>query len=149
MFHRTDFGGFLVCCYKAIQQLNGAEKNYVAISLILNHNLTGLLRPRPHVWHESGYFMNPQLFLCGFGFRPHVSGVSDIRIRNFLNLLSRVVEIFEYAMDPESRGRFIRIFFIQWPIKQYGAQFFTVNIQRWCRAQCYRLFLLRVQFQVL
>ena len=42
MFHRTDFGGFLVCCYKAIQQLNGVEKNYVAISLMLNHNLTGL-----------------------------------------------------------------------------------------------------------
>ena len=43
MFHRTDFGGFLVCCYKAIQQLNGVEKNYVAISLMLSHNLTGLL----------------------------------------------------------------------------------------------------------
>ena len=43
MFHRTDFGGFLVCCYKAIQQLNGVEKNSVAISLMLNHNLTGLL----------------------------------------------------------------------------------------------------------
>ena len=42
MFHRTDFGGFLVCCYKAIQQLNGVEKNSVAISLMLNHNLTGL-----------------------------------------------------------------------------------------------------------
>ena len=42
MFHRTDFGGFLVCCYKAIQQLNGVEKNYVAIRLMLNHNLTGL-----------------------------------------------------------------------------------------------------------
>ena len=42
MFHRTDLGGFLVCCYKAIQQLNGVEKNYVAISLMLNHNLTGL-----------------------------------------------------------------------------------------------------------
>ena len=44
MFHRTDFGGFLVCCYKAIQQLNGVEKNSVAISLMLNHNLTGLKR---------------------------------------------------------------------------------------------------------
>ena len=43
LFHRTDFGGFLVCCYKAIQQLNGVEKNSVAISLMLNHNLTGLL----------------------------------------------------------------------------------------------------------
>ena len=42
MFHRTDFGRFLVCCYKAIQQLNGVEKNYVAIRLMLNHNLTGL-----------------------------------------------------------------------------------------------------------
>ena len=41
-FHRTDFGGFLVCCYKAIQQLNGVEKNSVAISLTLNRNLTGL-----------------------------------------------------------------------------------------------------------
>ena len=26
MFHQTDFGGFLVCCYKAIQQLNGVKK---------------------------------------------------------------------------------------------------------------------------
>ena len=43
IFHRTDFGGFLVCCYKAIQQLNGVEKNFVAISLMLNHNLTGLI----------------------------------------------------------------------------------------------------------
>ena len=43
MFHRTDFGGFLVCCYKAIQQLNGVEKIYVASSLMLNDNLTGLL----------------------------------------------------------------------------------------------------------
>ena len=42
MFHRTDFARFLVCCYKAIQQLNGVEKDSVAISLMLNHNLTGL-----------------------------------------------------------------------------------------------------------
>ena len=42
MFHRIDFGGFLVCCYKAIQELNGVEKISVAISLMLNHNLTGL-----------------------------------------------------------------------------------------------------------
>ena len=43
MFHRADSGGFLVCCEIAIQQLNGVEKNYVAISLMLNDNLTGLL----------------------------------------------------------------------------------------------------------
>ena len=56
MFHRTDFGGFLVCCYKAIQQLNGVEKNSVAISLMLNHNLTGLKEMhavRKHsVWYK-------------------------------------------------------------------------------------------------
>ena len=43
MFHRTDFGGFWVCCWVAIQQLNGAEKNYnVATSLMLNYKLNGL-----------------------------------------------------------------------------------------------------------
>ena len=49
--------------------------------------------------------------------RPHVSGESGIRIRNFLNPLSRV-EKFEYAMNSESCGRYIRtirtFFFIQW-----------------------------------
>ena len=39
--------------------------------------------------------------------RPHVSGESGIRIRNFLNPLSRV-EKFEYAMNSESCGRYIR-----------------------------------------
>ena len=42
MLHWTDFGGFLVCCWTAIQQLNGVEKIYVAISLMLSHNLTGV-----------------------------------------------------------------------------------------------------------
>ena len=59
MFHQTDFGGFLVCCYKAIQQLNGAEKNYVAISLMLNHNLTGLFQStvemRLSLWPKKVY----------------------------------------------------------------------------------------------
>ena len=49
-------------------------------------------------------FLNPQLFLSGFGFLPHVSGASVIRIRNFLKPLSRV-EIFEYASNPESCRR--------------------------------------------
>ena len=53
MFQRTDFGGFLVCCYKAIQQLNGVEKNYVAISLMLNHNLTGLRPTNPNFNTEN------------------------------------------------------------------------------------------------
>ena len=44
-------------------------------------------------------FPRPQLFLGGFGFRPHphVSSKSSIQIHNFLNPLARV-EIFEYAM---------------------------------------------------
>ena len=59
------------------------------------------LKPRPHV---SGYFWIRIFFLCGLGFRPHVSGESGIRIRNFWNPLSRV-EIFEYATNRESCGR--------------------------------------------
>ena len=45
-----------------------------------------------------------QLFLCGLGFLPHVSGKSGIGIRNFLDPLSRV-EMFEYVSDPELCGR--------------------------------------------
>ena len=44
------------------------------------------------------------LFFFGNGFRPLLSGESGIRIRNFFNPLSRV-EIFEYALNPESCGR--------------------------------------------
>ena len=47
---------------------------------------------------------NPQLFLSGYSFRPHVFGESSIRIRYFLNPLSRE-EIFEYVINPELRGR--------------------------------------------
>ena len=47
-------------------------------------------------------FLNPQLFLSRCGFRPHVSGESGTG-SDFLNPLSRV-EIFEYAMNPESCG---------------------------------------------
>ena len=43
-------------------------------------------------------FLNPQLFLSGDGFRPHVSGVSGRGIHNFLHPLSRV-EIFESALN--------------------------------------------------
>ena len=49
-------------------------------------------------------FLNPQLFLCGYGFRPHVSGESGRKICEFFNPHSRV-EIFEYVMNPESCGR--------------------------------------------
>lgn len=36
------------------------------------------LRRRPHVFRRI--FLNPQLFLCGFGFCPHVSSESGTRI---------------------------------------------------------------------
>ena len=63
---------------------------------------------RPHV---SVFFLNPQLFLSGYGFRPSVSGESGSRrIRKFLNPLSSL-QILEYAMNPELCGRQIRIFF--------------------------------------
>ena len=55
MFHRTDFSGFLVCCLIAIQQLNGVEKKFVAISLMLNHNLTGLHLLDRFNWREYNY----------------------------------------------------------------------------------------------
>ena len=65
---------------------------------------------KPHL-QVSGYSFNPQLFLFGYGFRPHgVPDESGIRIRNFLNPTSRV-EIFEYAMNPDSCRPLIWIFF--------------------------------------
>ena len=54
-------------------------------------------------------FLNPQLFLSGCGFCPHVSGESGIRIRNFFNPLYRV-EILNMPWNLESCGRLIRIF---------------------------------------
>ena len=69
-------------------------------------------------------FLNPQLFLLRSGFCSHVFGVSDIRIGNFSNLLSRVT-IFEYAMNWVSFGSKIRIFLFG-EVTRSG-QFFTVN----------------------
>ena len=46
-------------------------------------------------------FLNPRLFLCGYGYRPHVSGESGRRICNFLNPLSRV-DIFRNRVDAKS-----------------------------------------------
>ena len=57
----------------------------------------------PSSIHTYPDILTPQLFLCGFGFRPHVAGESAIRIRNFLNPLSRV-EMFEYATNPQDRA---------------------------------------------
>ena len=75
------------------------------------------LRPSPHVpW----YFWIGNFFFSGYGFRPHMCGESGIRIRR------PEWEMFEYAMNPESSGRLIRIFF--YPVtEQCRAQFFTVN----------------------
>ena len=56
-------------------------------------------------------FLNPQLFLSGYSFRPRASGDFGIRICNLLNPLFRV-EMFEYATNPESCGPLIRISFL-------------------------------------
>ena len=56
-----------------------------------------LFRALPTIWEPGTGF-------SGYGFLPHVSGESSIRICNFLNPLSRV-NIFAYAMNPESCGR--------------------------------------------
>ena len=94
--------------YHFIILSNWLEKGAVCLTRRVEVKLSiNTLRPRPHV---SGPFLNPQLFLSGYGFHPHVSGESGIRIRNFLNPLSRV-QIFEYGMNPELRRRQILIFF--------------------------------------
>ena len=57
IFYRNDFGGFVVCwLFNSIQQLNGVEKNSLADTLILNHNLTGLKVQHPGEAKQS--FLN-------------------------------------------------------------------------------------------
>ena len=52
--------------------------------LLVDVPRVGTLRSRPST--RICIFFNPQLYLCGYVFRPHVSGVSGIRIPNFLDL---------------------------------------------------------------
>ena len=84
------------------------------LGLLLNTScvFTNLLRPRPHV---SGPF-----WIRNFCFRPHVSSESCRRIRNFLNLLSRI------RYESGIVWTLVRIFFH--PVtEQERAQFFTVK----------------------
>ena len=79
-----------------------------------NSVIIGPVWPRTKAWSTTiRIFLNQQRFLSGHGYRP--SGEFDIRIRNFLNPLSRV-ETFEYAMNPESYLWTLipDIFFIRW-----------------------------------
>ena len=93
----------------SLSSVIGLEKGAVCLTRRVEVKLSiNTLRPRPHV---SDPFLNPQLFLSGYGSHPHVSCESGMRIRNFLNPLSRV-QIFEYGMNPELCGRQIRIFFL-------------------------------------
>ena len=80
--------------------------------------------------------------------RPHASRYFSIR--NFLNPLSRV-EIFKYAMNPESWG-IVRILKpdIFYPVtSQDRAQFLTVNIQDGAERNGIDFLFLGLQFQVL
>ena len=99
-------------------------------------------RPGPPV---SGKFFNPQLYLSGYGFCPHVSGKSGILIGQFFNPLSRV-EIFEWAMNQESCGRLIRIFFSSTEVTRSRQVFFTVNIQDDAERNVIPSLLLKLQF---
>ena len=54
-------------------------------------------------------FLNPQLFLSGYGFRPPVSSESGIRISTFL-IRTLEWKILNVPWNPESCGRLIRIF---------------------------------------
>ena len=56
----------------------------------------------PSICTRTRIFLNPQLFLFGFAFCPHVSG--EFECDNFLNPLSRV-DIFESAINLEPCGR--------------------------------------------
>ena len=48
--------------------------------------------------------LNPNTFLSGYAFRPHVSGESNLRIRKLLNPPSRV-ETFESDIFSDTCGR--------------------------------------------
>ena len=81
-------------------------KNHIQVQKEKKIKKIVICRLRPHFRssiHTYPDILTPQLFLCGFGFRPHVAGESAIRIRNFLNPLSRV-EMFEYATNPQDRA---------------------------------------------
>ena len=57
-------------------------------------------RPRPHV---SVFRLKTQLFLCGYGFRPHASDENDHWKWSFSITLSRV-ELFENAVFASTCG---------------------------------------------
>ena len=57
--------------------------------------------------YTSPEILYPEIFLCGYGLRPHESTVSDECIRRFLYTLSRV-KTFVYAVSLETCGRCIR-----------------------------------------
>ena len=61
--------------------------------------------------------------------RPHVSGEFGLRIRNFLNPLSRV-EIFEYATSTASCGRSNPEIFVSADVTVSEPVFNRANIQQ-------------------
>ena len=86
-------------------------------------------------------FFNPQLFLCGRGFRPHVGGVL-IRHSNprlFESAVHRV-ESFEYATI-RNRVDAKSVFFLSSvDVTRYDDPVLSLNFSRRRRAQCYRFF---------
>ena len=86
-------------------------------------------------------FFNPQLFLCGRGFRPHVGGVL-IRHSNprlFESAVHRV-ESFEYATI-RNRVDAKSVFFLSSvDVTRYDDPVLSLNFSRRRRAQCYHFF---------
>ena len=86
-------------------------------------------------------FFNPQLFLCGFGFRPQVCGVL-IRHSNpqlFESALHRV-ESFEYATIRNRVDAKSGYFLSSVDLKRSDGPVLPLNFSRRRRAQFYRFF---------
>ena len=110
MFHRTDFGGFLVCCYKAIQQLNGVEKYSVAISLMLkpkfDWTISSMFRfvVSFRLFHRASLGTRKGIILSGITWSSWLSGqYGDLR-QSVEFIFHRVNEQFD---ESESEVRYL------------------------------------------
>ena len=105
-------------------------------------------RDQPSLFTLGFLHTYPDIFECATlsaFVHTYVSGKSGILIGKFFNPLSRV-EIFEWAMNQESCGRLIRIFFSSTEVTRSRQVFFTVNIQDDAERNVIPSLLLKLQF---
>ena len=74
-------------------------------------------------------FSYPQIFLCGYTQRPHVSAVYARCIRRFLYTLSRV-EISVYAVYPDTCGRSYPYIFVYADVTVSEPVFFRARFSK-------------------